>query len=275
LSRGIASGGHDPYSNSKACAEFVDRQFSATAFYEAGPADRLGRAPGNVIGGGDWSQRSSSFPDCIRALQANKAVTFKIPPMPSDPWAACPSSRCRGLPGPGRRPLVQEHPPAHTARCQFWPKTRHPFCTVREVRGCLQARGFFSGSPGLAARCRRETPRKPAALTLSIGSGNKVHCKWASAALALLSRWAWDRGLVPSPTRPGRGYGGNFFPNRRLRKYQSLPGICAREVRPFSPAAGERASPRNRTRAPKPMVGNRPRVPSCGPHHENCMRLSG
>src|SRR5271168_4813116 len=47
-------GGHDPYSNSKACAELLTSSFRGS-FYAGGPPIATARA-GNVIGGGDWSE---------------------------------------------------------------------------------------------------------------------------------------------------------------------------------------------------------------------------
>lgn len=54
-------GGHDPYSNSKACSELVSSAYRASFFPESrycehGVALATARA-GNVIGGGDWGNR--------------------------------------------------------------------------------------------------------------------------------------------------------------------------------------------------------------------------
>ena len=45
-----AIGGHDPYSNSKGCAELLASAFGRSFF-----ADPDGTRAGNVIGGGDWT----------------------------------------------------------------------------------------------------------------------------------------------------------------------------------------------------------------------------
>src|SRR5216684_8237042 len=55
-------GGHDPYSNSKACAELVTAGFR-DSFFAGGPPIATARA-GNVIGGGDWSE-DRLIPDCV------------------------------------------------------------------------------------------------------------------------------------------------------------------------------------------------------------------
>jgi CDP-glucose 4,6-dehydratase len=69
-------GGHDPYSNSKACAELVTGSFR-DSFFAAGPALATVRA-GNVIGGGDWSA-DRLIPDCVRALATGEPVRLRYP----------------------------------------------------------------------------------------------------------------------------------------------------------------------------------------------------
>ncbi len=71
LPRDAPLGGRDPYSSSKACAEFVgssyrDSFFSLSRFAEHGVALASARA-GNVIGGGDWTPRQL-IPDTIAAF---------------------------------------------------------------------------------------------------------------------------------------------------------------------------------------------------------------
>ena len=53
-----AMGGHDPYSNSKGCAELVVSAYRRSFFRDHGVAIASGRA-GNVIGGGDWALGSA------------------------------------------------------------------------------------------------------------------------------------------------------------------------------------------------------------------------
>lgn len=66
-------GGHDPYSNSKACAELVVDSYRKSFLSHIGVA--TARA-GNVIGGGDFSQ-NRLVPDCIRAINENKEVQIR------------------------------------------------------------------------------------------------------------------------------------------------------------------------------------------------------
>jgi len=75
-------GGHDPYSNSKACAELVtsafrDSFFRVDAFAEHGVAVASARA-GNVIGGGDWT-RDQLIPDLMRAFVAGQPCLIRNP----------------------------------------------------------------------------------------------------------------------------------------------------------------------------------------------------
>src|SRR5258708_10480832 len=70
-------GGHDPYSNSKACAELLTGSFR-DSFFNGGPPIASARA-GNVIGGGGWSQ-NRLLPQFHRALEAKREVTLRFPP---------------------------------------------------------------------------------------------------------------------------------------------------------------------------------------------------
>lgn len=75
-------GGHDPYSNSKGCAELVTSAyrnsfFNSTDFQHHGVALASARA-GNVIGGGDWA-RDRLIPDIIKAFLAGRPVTIRNP----------------------------------------------------------------------------------------------------------------------------------------------------------------------------------------------------
>jgi CDP-glucose 4,6-dehydratase len=75
-------GGHDPYSNSKACAELVTSAFCDSYFHTVGSggvriAVASGRA-GNVIGGGDWT-RDQLIPDLVRSFLDNKPCLIRAP----------------------------------------------------------------------------------------------------------------------------------------------------------------------------------------------------
>jgi CDP-glucose 4,6-dehydratase len=71
-------GGHDPYSNSKGCAELVTDAFRRSYFSEPeGPRIASARA-GNVIGGGDWAV-DRLVPDIMRAALAGETLHIRNP----------------------------------------------------------------------------------------------------------------------------------------------------------------------------------------------------
>ncbi|MEC0370789.1 CDP-glucose 4,6-dehydratase [Paenibacillus chibensis] len=75
-------GGHDPYSNSKACAELITSAYTNSFFNihdyaNHGVAIASVRA-GNVIGGGDWA-KDRLIPDCIQALLDSKPIYIRSP----------------------------------------------------------------------------------------------------------------------------------------------------------------------------------------------------
>jgi CDP-glucose 4,6-dehydratase len=149
-------GGHDPYSNSKACAELLTLSFRDSFFGEAAPI-ATARA-GNVIGGGDWSQ-DRLIPDCVRALQAGEPVSLRYPEA-IRPWQHVlePLAGYLAL----AQALVQA--PGATPRAVNFGPNPSSFCTVREVVEAFSAR--FSGRPGW----RRDAGthlREARALTLS------------------------------------------------------------------------------------------------------------
>ena len=73
-----AMGGHDPYSNSKGCAELVTDAYRRSFFGEtAAPRIASARA-GNVIGGGDWSA-DRLVPDAVRAFSTGETLRVRHP----------------------------------------------------------------------------------------------------------------------------------------------------------------------------------------------------
>jgi CDP-glucose 4,6-dehydratase len=77
-----ALGGHDPYSNSKACAELVTQAFCDSYFHTTDPGSvgiAVARArAGNVIGGGDWTS-DQLIPDLMRSFLDNKPCPIRNP----------------------------------------------------------------------------------------------------------------------------------------------------------------------------------------------------
>ena len=77
-------GGHDPYSNSKACAELVAAAYR-DSFFSGGESAAIATArAGNVIGGGDWSV-DRLMPDAIRAFGAERPIQLRYPHA-TRPW---------------------------------------------------------------------------------------------------------------------------------------------------------------------------------------------
>jgi CDP-glucose 4,6-dehydratase len=149
-------GGHDPYSNSKACAELVTSSFR-DSFFADGPPIATARA-GNVIGGGDWSQ-DRLIPDCVRALKSGHSVNLRYPDA-IRPWQHVlePLSGYLTL-AEGLAKAPQTAPRA----VNFGPDPAS-FCTVHEVVDAFGAR--FAGKPGWV-RDPAPQPSEAQALTLS------------------------------------------------------------------------------------------------------------
>lgn len=70
-------GGHDPYSNSKACAELVSACWRDSYLATSGIGLATARA-GNVIGGGDWSA-DRLVPDAVRAFSSGRTLEIRNP----------------------------------------------------------------------------------------------------------------------------------------------------------------------------------------------------
>jgi len=75
-------GGHDPYSNSKACAELLTQAYRDSFFSDQEPLARpigitTARA-GNVIGGGDWAV-DRLLPDAMRAFSQHQTLKLRFP----------------------------------------------------------------------------------------------------------------------------------------------------------------------------------------------------
>lgn len=80
-----AMGGHDPYSNSKGCAELVTSAYRNSFFPIQKSQNAVASArAGNVIGGGDWSL-DRLIPDAIKAFEAGKPLMIRNP-LATRPW---------------------------------------------------------------------------------------------------------------------------------------------------------------------------------------------
>lgn len=75
-------GGYDPYSSSKGAAEIAIASWR-NSFFNPAQYEKHGKSiasvrAGNVIGGGDWAL-DRIIPDCIKALEAGKAIDIRSP----------------------------------------------------------------------------------------------------------------------------------------------------------------------------------------------------
>ena len=171
-------GGHDPYSNSKACAELVTASFR-DSFFAAGPAIATARA-GNVIGGGDWSE-DRLIPDCVRALKTGQSVNLRYPDAVR-PWQHVlePLSGYLAV----AEALVTE--PKKTPRAVNFGPDPASFCTVREVVDAFGAR--FQGKPGWI---RDPAPRPPEAQALTLSSELAGHALGWHPRLDIRESLSW------------------------------------------------------------------------------------
>ncbi len=79
-----AMGGHDPYSNSKGCAELVTSAYRRSFFAGEGKTAIASGRAGNVIGGGDWAT-DRLIPDILRAVGTDAPVLIRNP-LAIRPW---------------------------------------------------------------------------------------------------------------------------------------------------------------------------------------------
>ncbi len=73
--------GHDPYSNSKSCAELATGCYKNSFFYRTGNSCATSISTvraGNVIGGGDFAP-NRIIPDCIRAAVTGRSLEVRNP----------------------------------------------------------------------------------------------------------------------------------------------------------------------------------------------------
>jgi CDP-glucose 4,6-dehydratase len=208
FTEGDRLGGHDPYSNSKACAELVTGSFR-DSFYTDGPPIASARA-GNVIGGGDWSQ-DRLIPDCVRALKAGEPVSLRYPEA-IRPWQHVlePLSGYLTL----AQALVQT--PGAPRAVNFGPDPSS-FCKVQEVVESFSAR--FSGRPGWR-RDGAAHPKEASALTLS-STLAKNSLGWRPR-LAVGESLAWTADWYRAHAA---GENMTQYSEAQIARYQSLPEL--------------------------------------------------
>jgi CDP-glucose 4,6-dehydratase len=202
-------GGHDPYSNSKACAELLTGSFR-DSFFRDGPPLATARA-GNVIGGGDWSAERL-IPDCVRALAAGREVTLRYP-QAVRPWQHVLE------PLEGYLALAQAlvRAPATTPRAVNFGPDAASFVAVREVVDGFSAR--FGGKPGWKLDAS-DQPVEARALTLSSALAERS-LGWRpqlaiGEALAWTADWYGAFGAQENMVS---------FSQTQIARYEALKGI--------------------------------------------------
>src|ERR1700678_2505369 len=199
-------GGHDPYSNSKACAELVAARFR-DSFFADGPPLAPARA-GNVIGGGDWSE-DRLIPDCVRALQAGQAVNLRYPDAVR-PWQHVLE------PLSGYLTLAQAlvAAPKSTPRAVNFGPDPASFCTVREVVDAFGTR--FAGKPGWV---RDSTPQPAEAHALTLSSELAEHVLGWHPRLGIRESLSWTADWYLAHSS---GENMAAFSEAQLRRYGDL-----------------------------------------------------
>jgi CDP-glucose 4,6-dehydratase len=204
-------GGHDPYSNSKACAELLTASFR-DSFFSEGPPIATVRA-GNVIGGGDWSQ-DRLIPDCVRALLKAEPVSLRYPDA-IRPWQHVlePLSGYLTL----AQALVRS--PTGAPRAVNFGPNPSSFCTVREVVDAFSAR--FAGRPGWK-RDAGTHPQEAAALTLSSSLAQRA-LSW-SPRLSVNESLAWTAEWYRAYAA---GENMQKFSEAQIAQYESMGALSA------------------------------------------------
>jgi len=77
-------GGIDPYSASKASSEIFVKAYRESFFKNKRKCGISSARAGNVIGGGDWSEKRL-IPDCIKSIIKNKTILIRNPKF-NRPW---------------------------------------------------------------------------------------------------------------------------------------------------------------------------------------------
>jgi CDP-glucose 4,6-dehydratase len=174
-------GGHDPYSNSKACAELVTGCFRDSFFIDGPPVASV-RA-GNVIGGGDWSA-DRLIPDCVRALEAGAPVRLRYP-QAVRPWQHV----LEPLSGYLAMAEALVHAPGEAPRAVNFGPNPASFCSVSAMVEAFSA--SFGGKPGWVADPGSHRP-EAGALTLSSALAGRALGWQAHLDIAEALSWTAD-----------------------------------------------------------------------------------
>ena len=201
-------GGHDPYSNSKACAELLTMSFR-DSFFAQGPPIATVRA-GNVIGGGDWSQ-DRLIPDCVRALGTGEAVQLRYPDAVR-PWQHV----LEPLGGYLRLAVALATDPKNMPRAVNFGPDPASFCSVRQVVDAFGTR--FGGKPGWRHDPR---PHEPEARALTLSSTLAATALGWRPALNLRETLAWTADWYSAHAK---GENMTAFSEAQITRYAKLAG---------------------------------------------------
>ncbi len=203
-------GGHDPYSNSKGCAELVTAAFRRSFFSDPdGPRIASARA-GNVIGGGDWAV-DRLIPDIMRAALAGETAPRSQPRLRSAPGSTC-STRLSGY-----LVLAQAlwESPEYACGWNFGPadEDAHPVVVDRRAHERAMARGA-------ARRPHDDGPHPHEARYLKLDSSRaRAHLGWRPG-------WGLAEGWTPSWTgtaRSARRRRPARFTLEQIERFNTLP----------------------------------------------------
>ena len=181
-------GGHDPYSNSKGCAELVTsayrQSFFSTDKYSLHRHAIASARAGNVIGGGDWSI-DRLIPDAIKAFEGGHPLNIRNP-LATRPWQHVLE------PLSGYLVLAQSLYEKGTPFAQGWnfgPRDSDAR-TVKEVVELLISAW---GSPASWVQDASEQPHEAHSLKLDITKASKQLCwmpKWnLETAIEKIVEW--------------------------------------------------------------------------------------
>lgn len=176
-------GGHDPYSNSKGCAELVTAAYRSSYFtpstVNSQPSTAIATArAGNVIGGGDWAE-DRLIPDILRAIGEGRPVMIRNPHA-IRPWQHVLE------PLSGYLLLAQrlyEDGPAHAQAWNFGPLDD-------DAQPVQWIADYLTRAWGEGARWEQDTGENPHEATYL-----KLDCSKARARLGWRPRWSLAEAL--------------------------------------------------------------------------------
>ena len=180
-------GGHDPYSNSKACSELVTASYRNSFYKESGVGLATARA-GNVIGGGDFS-KDRLVPDVFRSLHSQEPIRLRYPDA-TRPWQHV-LEPLRGYMLLAERLHASDADAA--AAWNFGPSESG----VRSVRWVAEFLLSLAGRPDQLLLDRQENFHEARLLSLDVSKA-RAHLGWEprlSIEDALRLSYEWERSI--------------------------------------------------------------------------------